>query len=422
MRRATPAILGGEPAVTLDQTAANRWPILTAEDEAAVLDVMRHGDLSNHPVTRELEADYRTRIGRRHALAHANGTLALLAAFHAIGLEPGDEVLVPSATFWASVLPMLWVGAVPVFCEIEGERFGLDPEDVERKITPRTRAIVVVHLWGLPARMTELRAIARRHHLKIIEDASHALGASSHGVACGAFGDIAVFSLQTSKLAPAGEGGMLLTDDDQYFERAACLGDIVRILELESPARRFAATSFGIKMRMAPMSAAVGRVQLRHLDERNARRRHNIEWLNARLEELGFQAYPGPSHVERVYFENLVRYRPEQFAGLPVSDLIAALQAEGCAVSQPRYPLVHQQPFFTEGHWKAVARLPGERALSAIDPEGLPQTAALQRDMVRLPSFPSATPAILEQYAEGFEKVRESAGLLMEARHVPQRA
>jgi len=418
MNRTTPAILGGQPAVTLDQTEANRWPILTSEDEAAVIDVMRHGDLSNHPVTRELEHDYRQRIGRGHALAHANGTLGLLAAFHALDLEPGDEVLVPSATFWASVLPMLWVGAVPVFCEIEGERFGLDPEDVERKITPRTRAMVVVHLWGLPARMTELRDIARRHDLKIVEDASHALGASSRGVPCGAFGDISVFSLQTSKLAPAGEGGMLLTDDDTYRERAACLGDIVRILELQTPNRRFAATSFGIKMRMAPMSAAVGRVQLRHLDERNARRRHNIEWLNTRLEELGFDTFPGPPHVERVYYENLVRYQPGRLGGLPFADLVAALQAEGCAVSQPRYPLVHQQPFFTEGHWKAIARLRDDSGVSVASPDGLPATAALQQNMLRLPSFPSATPALLEQYAEAFEKVSDWATDRTEARHV----
>lgn len=422
MNRTTPAILGGRPAVTLDQTEANRWPILTGEDEAAVIDVMRHGDLSNHPVTRELEHDYRQRIGRRHALAHANGTLGLLAAFHALDLEPGDEVLVPSATFWASVLPMLWVGAVPVFCEIEGERFGLDPEDVERKITPRTRAMVVVHLWGLPARMTELRDIARRHDLKIVEDASHALGASSRGVRCGAFGDISVFSLQTQKLAPAGEGGMLLTDDDDYRERAACLGDIVRILELQTPNRRFAATSFGIKMRMAPMSAAVGRVQLRHLDERNARRKRNIEWLNTRLEELGFDTFMGPSHVERVYFENLVRYHPGRFGGLPFADLVAALQAEGCAVSQPRYPLVHQQPFFTEGHWKAIARLPDQSGVSVVGLDGLPATAALQQNMLRLPSFPSATPALLEQYADAFEKVRDWSVGRKEAERVRQSA
>lgn len=396
--------------VTLDQTESERWPILTDEDERAVIDVLRHGDLSNHPVTRELEHDVRTRVGRAYGLAHANGTLALLAAFHALELEPGDEVLVPSATFWASVVPMLWVGAVPVFCEIEGERFGLDPADVERKITPRTRAMVIVHLWGIPAKVDALLDIARRRNLRVIEDASHAFGASSEGVPCGKFGDISVFSLQSSKLAPAGEGGMFLTDNRRYMERATCLGDIVRILELDSPARRFAATSFGIKSRMAPLSAAVGRVQLKHFDARHAQRKANIEWLNARLEHLGFETFRtfrGAAgevvNVERVYYENLIRYHPEHFGGLPYAELLAALRAEGCLVSQPRYPLVHQQPFFTEGHWHHVARIPNPPALVPVD--GLPQTEALQEHMLRLPIFPSASQALLEQYAAAFAKV-----------------
>ena len=409
MNTTTLAIHGGPKAVTLDQTAANRWPIITAEDEAAVIDVMRHGDLSCHPVTRELEHDYQQRFGRTHALAHANGTLALLAAFHALNLKPGDEVLVPSATFWASVLPMLWVGAVPVFCEIEGDRFGLDPEDVERKITPRTRAMVVVHLWGMPAKMTELRDIARRHDLRIIEDASHAHGASSRGIPSGAFGDISVFSLQTQKLAPAGEGGVLLTDNDEYFKRAMCLGDIARIIQLDSPERRFAATSFGIKMRMSPLSAAIGRVQLKHLDERNRQRKQNIEWLNGQLEGQGIESFPGPAHVERVYFENLVRYRPDQFGDLPLAKALAALQAEGCLVSQPRYPLVHQQPFFTEGHWKSIARTGDDSDATIVNVDGLPLTSARQHNMMRLPSFPSATPELLGQYAEAFTKVRQWA-------------
>src|SRR5262249_53549392 len=127
--KTTPAILGGPKAVTLDHTEANRWPLFTEEDEAAVLQVLRDGDLSLHPVTRDLENDYREYFGVRHTLAHCNGTAALLAAFFALNLQPGDEVLVPSATFWASVLPMLWLGAVPVFCESELDRLGLDPAD-----------------------------------------------------------------------------------------------------------------------------------------------------------------------------------------------------------------------------------------------------------------------------------------------------
>ncbi len=413
-----PALLGGPKAVTLDATEANRWPILTEEDEAAVLQVLRDGDLSQHPVTRLLEDDYRAHSGRRHALAHCNGTAALLAAFFALDLEPGDEVLVPSATFWASVVPMLWVGALPVFCESEPDRLGLDPEDVARKITPRTRAMVVVHLWGMPSRMTELFEIAERHNLKIIEDASHAHGATWRGRKCGTLGDISVFSLQGSKLAPAGEGGIFLTDDDALMERATCLGDIHRIIELPTPARRFAATSFGIKTRMAPLSAAVARVQLRHLPERNRRRGDNLRYLSERLEGLGFDTFLPPDHVRRVYFEFLVRHDPGH-SGMTTETLVEALRAEGCDVEAPRYPLLHQQPIFTEGHFSRIARLartarPARTAgledhpnieLPTYRPDALPKTEAANRNLIKLPCFPSADRELLDQYARAFEKV-----------------
>ena len=133
---------------------------------------MRDGNVSTHPVIQELENDFRAFTGRRHALAHCNGTSALMAAFHSLGLRPGDEVLVPSATFWASVLPMIWCGLVPVFCESEPATLGLDPVDAARRITPRTKAMVIVHLWGLPCKVAELTALAKAHGLRIIEDLS----------------------------------------------------------------------------------------------------------------------------------------------------------------------------------------------------------------------------------------------------------
>ena len=190
-RSSAPALLGGQPEVTADHGPALRWPILTTADEEAVLGILRDGNLSTHAVIRELEQDYRGLTGMPYALAHCNGTAAMLAAFHAIDLKPGDEVLVPSATFWASVLPMIWLGALPVFCESEGERMGLDPEDLERRITSRTRALVVVHLWGLPCKMTGIMAVARSHGLAIVEDASHAHGAIWRDRPCGSLGDVA---------------------------------------------------------------------------------------------------------------------------------------------------------------------------------------------------------------------------------------
>ena len=404
----TPAILGGPRAVTLDATEANRWPIITDEDEQAVLRVLRSGDLSTHPVSRELEADYKAYFGARHALSHCNGTAALLAAFFAVGLGPGDEVIAPSATWWSSVLPAVWLGAVPVFAESEPDRGGLDPQAVERRVTSSTRAVVVVHLWGMPSRMTELLDVAKRHGLAVVEDASHAHGATWRGRKCGTLGDVSVFSLQGHKLAPAGEGGMLLTGRDDLIERATLLGDVHRIVELPTPARRFAATGFGVKTRIAPLSAAVARSQFARLDERNARRNANLEYLSSRLEPLGVHTFLPPPHVRRVYFEFLVR-PDESRVGLPPDLLARALAAEGCDVRQPRYPLLHQQPFFTEGHAARVGRWADG---PAYDPAALPRTTAVNRTLLRLPAFPGATRELLDQYALAFEKVVSAASAI----------
>lgn len=409
----TPAILGGGPAITLDQSEANRWPIITAEDEAAVMDVLRSGQLSVNEQVGALEDDYRQWLGASHALAHCNGTSAILAALHAFGITTGDEVIVPSATYWATATPILHCGGIPVFAETEDECLGLDPADVEARITERTKAIVVVHLFGVPSKMNELLEIARKHDLMVLEDASHAHGATYHGKPIGTLGHAAVFSMQTNKLCPAGEGGMLITDDAELWEKALLLGHYERVLDLPTPNRRFAATGMGLKLRMSPMNAAFARVQLKHLPARNERRNANCVYLSKRLESLGFQTFLAPPDIERVYFEFLVRY-DETKTGLPISDLVKALTAEGAQVSRPRYPLLHQQPLFTEGRWAQISRLEGaaDHPLASFDPTALPRTTSGNGTLVKLPSFPSATPALLDEYAAAFEKVLAHADAL----------
>jgi len=404
-----PALLGGSQAVSLDaaRTAEmNRWPIIGEEEVAAVADVLRSGDLSLNPVTQALEADYRQWLGVRHALACCNGTSAILAVLHSFDLQPGDEVIAPSATYWASVMPVLWCGAVPVFCETEPDQLGLDPDDVERKVTPRTKAMIIVHLWGMPSKVDRLLEIAKRHRLKVLEDASHAQGASWRGRAIGKLGDAAVFSLQTNKLAPAGEGGILVTDNDAIHEHAICLGHFERVLPLKTAARRFAGTGWGLKHRMSPLSAAVARVQLRHLQARNARRNANIEYLSRRIEEFGVNTFLPPADVQRVYFQFLVQNEQSK-TGLTTDQLVAALRAEGCDALGPRYPLLHQQPVFTEDRFIDIARLrhlPRE-TLPRYRADDLPRTTAGNATLIQLPSFPSADRVLLDQYVLAFEKV-----------------
>lgn len=386
--------------VTLPHEPSARWPLFDEDAESAVLRILRDGNVSTHPVIRELEQDYAAFTGRRHVLAHNNGTSALLAAFHALGLEPGDEVLVPTATFWASVLPMVWCGLVPVFCESEPTTLGIDPADMRRRITTRTKAVVIVHLWGLPCQVDEIQKLCDEFNLRIIEDASHAHGAVHHGRKCGTLGDISVFSLQGDKLAPAGEGGVLLTDNDEFMERATCLGDIRRIIELDSPARRFAATSMGIKTRIAPLSAALGRVSLRKLPEFNHLRNENHRWLSERLEPLGFDCFLPPAGVSRVYFEFLIRHRDPDF---DTEQCIARLQALGCQISTPRYPLLHEQPFFREGRVKEIGRYPAGAQLPAYGDLTFPKTSRENHRLMKLPNFCQPAGELLAQYHAAFE-------------------
>lgn len=393
--------------VTLDHTKATRWPVFDQEDEAAVLRILRDGNVSTHPVIRELEDDYRAFTGRKFALAHNNGTNALLAAFHALNLQPGDEVLVPSATFWASVLPMIWCGLVPVFCESETETLGIDPDDMRRRITSRTRAVVIVHLWGLPCQVAKIRQVCTEFKLQIIEDASHAHGAIDHGEKCGTLGDISVFSLQGDKLAPAGEGGIFLTDRADLWEKAVCLGDIKRIIELRGPSQRFAATSMGIKTRIAPISAALGRVSLRKLPENNRVRNQNHRWLSEQLERLGFDCFLPPDGIERVYFEFLIRHREPAF---DTTRFLEVLQRLGCEVRTPRYPLLHQQPFFREGHVGTIGRYPPGTPLPDFAQVALPCIERENKRLIKLPNFCHPDEGLLEQYHRAFVRGLEIAG------------
>lgn len=405
-----PAILGGNKSISLCQDEALRWPLIDTADEDAVLGVLRSGDISIHPVVQELEDAYKERTGSNYALTHNNGTSAILAGLHAIGVQPYDEVIVPSATWWSSVMPVLHCGGVPVFAELEPDCLGLDPEDVERKITDKTKAIVIVHLFGLPSKIDELVRIAKKYNLKILEDASHAHGAVYKGKPIGSFGDVSVFSMQGNKLCPSGEGGILLCDSEEMYESAIRLGHYERLLGLESKNKYFAATGFGFKFRMAPMSAALALSQLNRMDERNAQRNENCRVVSEKLEALGFDTFIPENDISRVYFEFLVRYNEENI-GLPIGDLVKALQAEGARVEAPRYPLLHQQPVFTHHVWSKIARLPAtpENPIHVYDESDLPLTTLGNGTLLKLPAFPSANKELLAQYALAFEKVLSHA-------------
>ena len=218
------AILGGEPVVKTPAGDMFSWPIVNREMEEGVLDVLRHGNMSATGITKEFEAKFAQYHGLRYGLAHNTGTASLQAAMFGIGLGVGDELICPSITYWASGLPAMSLGATVVFAEIDPKTLCIDPKDFERRITPRTKAVVVVHYCSYPAPMDEIMAIARKHNVKVIEDVSHAQGGYYKGKMLGTFGDVAAMSLMSGKSFAIGEGGILVTDSEEIYQRAMLWG------------------------------------------------------------------------------------------------------------------------------------------------------------------------------------------------------
>ena len=199
------ALLGGEKFVKTERPELFAWPIVTERHEKAVLEVLRGRKMSGIEITKEFEKKYAESLGRKYALACNNGTAAILGAMYGVGVEHGDEVISPSITYWASVAQAYSLGATPVFADIDTDTLCVNPDDIEHRITPRTKAIIVVHYAGMPAEMDAIMKIAGRHNLKILEDASHAHGALYKGKQVGTFGDVAAFSLMTGKALAIGE-------------------------------------------------------------------------------------------------------------------------------------------------------------------------------------------------------------------------
>jgi dTDP-4-amino-4,6-dideoxygalactose transaminase len=415
------ALFGGAPAIMLDQTEASRWPVVEREELDAVAEVTAGGAWSSNMVANRLEEQFADYIGVNYALAHNNGTSALHSCAFALGLGPGDEVIAPATSYWATVMPILSVGAIPVFADVEPVFLNLDPQDAERKITPRTKAIVLCHWGGMPCDMDSFADIARRHGLNLIEDASHAHGATYRGRRIGSFGDVAGFSMQTSKLMPAGEGGIFVTDEREYRDRAVLLGHYERVRELEGEeGRRLQHTGYGFKYRISPLNAALGEVALSKLDERNAKRSGGIHYLYGQLSEVPGIVPPSiPAYIEAVHYLPFVMYEPERLGGLPVDLFVKALKAEGAAIeggTMLRHSGgLHAQPMFTERLHRAFEHPANAESVGRVryGPGTLPVTDNPPGDRITLPQLPRPTEALLDQYVEAFRKVAVNADALI---------
>ena len=335
-------------------------PDIGLAEEEAVLEVLRSGMLAMGPKTKAFEEAWAEYCGVKHAILMSNGTVAQEAVLHGLGIGPGDEVITVSFSFNATVSVILRVGATPVFVDIRADDFCMDASQVEAAITPRTKAIMPVHLYGLMADMAPLEAIAKRHNLVIIEDAAQAHGAAYAGRRAGQFGP-AMFSLYATKNLMTGEGGFATTDDD-------ALADRIRVFRNHGMRVRYYHESLGTNYKPGDIAAAIGLAQLPKLDERTARRRENAAYLR---EHLGadYLVPSVPAGRDHVWHQFVMRFPGERQA------VIDGLTARGIG-TLIYYPVpIHKQAYLQ-------SYVPGAQDLD------LPVTNLLSDEVLAIPVHP----------------------------------
>ena len=340
-----PAILGGQ------KIRKKEWPVWPqwkpAEYEEQVLKVLRSGIWSRAKVVTEFERKWAETIGTKRCLAVVNGTNALITSLIQLDLGAGDEVIVTPYTWISSVQAVLIAGAMPVFVDVDPETYQMDPAKIEAKITSRTRAIMPVHILGLPADMERIMAIAIKHNLLIVEDACQAWLAEINHKKVGTFGNAGCFSFQTSKHLPLGEGGAIVSNDDEFIDKCYSYHNVGFPHGAVIGGIGAGSVMLGNKLRITEYQAAIGLAQLGVLDEQTTMRNKNAEYLRSRIKGIpGIKPYKLYKNVTRASFHMFAfRYKKEEFKGLPRERFLEALTAEGIPNLSGYSPYLNKQPY-----------------------------------------------------------------------------
>jgi len=351
-------------------------PIVGEEEAEAVRQVLLSGNYVSGKKVAAFEAAFAEYIGTKYAVAVSNGTSALHIALEAMGIGQGDEVIVPPLTFFATVSSVLYLGAVPVFADLDPDDLCLSPESVKDKITPRTKAILPVHLFGAAAKMDKLLETADRHGIPVLEDCAQAHGTEYKGKKVGGIGRAGAFSFFATKHMTTGEGGMITTDDAGIVKTA-------RIIRSHGMSGRDDHIRLGYNNRMTEMEAAMGLVQLKKLDELNGKRIKNSEYLLSRAKELPWAQIPVPGKVvKHTYFWCPIMVRPD--SGKTIQGLKDHLKTNGIEFRQRYQAPLYKQP-----------------VMQKIDPAyaglRLPNVEKVAGQVIGLPNHPGLTADKLER-------------------------
>ena len=415
------AIEGGAPSVPEHLVKHNweRFRNATDEEIEAVVAVLRSGHLSiaqgfGMPQAEALEEEFAAYVGADHCLAVNSGTAALHCAVAGVGIQPGDEVIVPAYTFIASAMSVLHQNGIPVFVDIDPDTYLVDPGQIEEKITDRTKAIMPVHIHGLPADMEEINQIAARHNLGVIEDSAQGYGALYQGKRAGALGDAAGFSMCTTKQLMTGEGGLFTTNSRDVYQRASRLRLFGEDADMKAKDRAYMSHSVGWNYKMPEMVSALARVKLRHLDEYVGTTQRNAERLTERLQPIqGLTPPRVPSDRTHAYYLYAVQVDPEELdldiePGKLRNAVLRALAAENVRVSLwqnvpvPAHPMFQAKMGYGRGcPWSCHG---GEEV--AYDVYDYPNTIGILENTFTVWGLvPPNGFELVDSYTEAFEKV-----------------
>jgi len=411
-----PAIDGGKKVVP--DGLENSWPIITQEDIESVTNVLKRGVLwgPDAPEKVALEKEYAEYCGVKYCIATNSGTSALHACVAGVGIEAGDEVIVPAFTFWATAQAVLMQNAIPIFVDIDPVTYNINPEKIEEKITERTKAIIVVHVHGLPCDMDEINVIAKRHGIKVIEDAAHAYGAQYKGKKAGNLGDMAMFSLNGTKNLPGGEGGFVTTNDPDFFEKARLTCMFGERKVPEGNIRPYDAYTMGNNYRPVEMTNAFVRSQLKRLDEYNKKRIANADYLSRELAKINGIITPFvPSDRNHAYHIYRIKLNPKKagYGEVNSEDFRWAVQnalfAEGVPVMEwHSFPVPGQKIFQSlDAYGKGCPwNCTHARKDIKYDPDDYPETQKMfASSFVLYTIYPSNGLELMRYYVEAFQKV-----------------
>ena len=407
------ALLGGSKAVLADQGDMFKWPIITPEHEEAAMRVLRSGQMSGIDITREFEKKYAKWHNMDYALACPNGTSAILETMYAVGIGRGDEVICPSITFWASVVQLYTLKATPVFADIDPDTMNIDPADIERKITGRTKAIMVVHYGGYPADMDAIMSIAKKHNLKVIEDCSHAHGSLYKGRLVGTFGDAGVFSLMSGKAFAIGEGGIMITNDRSVYEKALLWGHYIRHNELTlAGIKEYAGLPCGgVKNRLNQITSALGIVQVDkyplQMKEIDAAMNYFCDCLDG-MAGIDVMRTPARCTKGGWYFPHF-KYKTDELGGLSLKRFCQAIEAEGSVAAPGCNKPLHTHRLFTDmdvfndGKPTRIANLDDPRGF--VINQSLPVSESINGKVFGIPWFKHFRKDIIDEHIAAYKKV-----------------